>query len=307
MALRFLKGALNLAKTLKEKQEQFIPRIIPSPTQADKEKLLKYIKEGDKILEISAGSTQLTQSILNKFDNIHITAVDSSPEGIEKILEKVDFYPDKVKLSDVDFLNFITRDKYDVIIFCSSIHEILSYTERNGKRYDLNIIGKIMRKACELLKPGGRILIRDTVASDIAHKITLQFKDKTLEKLANIYIKDFTGFPMEIRKTGVGYVMSYNAMAEMLYAIMWGEEELPKEARKFKTYFSLKDWEDLSFYTDKYYGVKLKESFEYLQKEYEGKLEGKVKIYSSIPENPSRKLIPLPNSNAIVVFEKAEK
>mgnify|MGYP003297428214 CR=1 FL=1 len=43
------------------------------------------------------------------------------------------------------------------------------------------------------------------------------------------------------------------------------------------------------------------------KKEYEEKLEGKVKIYSSIPENPSRKLIPLPNSNAVVVFEKAEK
>lgn len=294
-----------MAKTLKEKQEQFLPRFI-SPA-ADKEKILKYINEGELVLDISYGNTQLIQLLMDKFDKVKVTALDSSQEGMNNILSKIEYYPDRITLADVRFTSYLTTQKFDVIVFCSSMHQIFSDTEINGRKFDLNVIGKIMKKACEMLKPGGRIIIRDSIASSNNHKVTVQFKDKNLEKLAKIYIKDFAGFPMEVRETEVGFVMNYNSMVEMLYAISWGDTSLVKESKKFRTFFSLKDWEELAYYTEKYYGVKLFESFEYLQRGYEDALEGKVKLYSSIPENPSRRLIQLPPSTAVVVFKKESK
>ena len=293
-----------MGKTLKEKQEQFLSLMMPVQKAEDRSKLLRYIKEGENVLLITNGNIQTAKLIVNKFDKDKILILDITKRGEEKALEFIEYYSDRVKFKDVSFLNFLPVDNFDVVIFDTSLHEMYSSLEYENKKFNIDIIPVIIRKACKILRDNGKIIVRDSIANSSNYKITVQFKDKNLEKLAKIYIRNCAWGPLDVRETSVGYVMSYNSMVELLYAITWGEEELIRELKKQRCFFSLKDWERLAFYTNKYYGVNLREAFEYTQKEYVENLDGKVKVFSSIPENPSRKVIPFPSSNAIIVLQK---
>lgn len=293
-----------MGKTLKEKQEQFLSLMMPVQKAEDRSKLLRYIKEGENVLLITNGNIQTAKLIVNKFDKVKILILDTTKRGEEKALEFIEYYSDRVKFKNVSFLNFLPVDNFDVVIFDTSLHEMYSSLEYENKKFNIDIIPVIIRKACKILRDNGRIIVRDSIANSSNYKITVQFKDKNLEKLAKIYIRNCAWGPLDVRETSVGYVMSYNSMVELLYAITWGEEELIRELKKQRCFFSLKDWERLAFYTNKYYGVNLREAFEYTQKEYVENLDGKVKVFSSIPENPSRKVIPFPSSNAIIVLQK---
>lgn len=106
--------------------------------------LLK-IKPNDSILEIGSGTGSLLQKIENKYDVNYLTGIDISPQMIEKAKNKLN----NIKFIKSFFEDYETNKKYDIII--------MSYTLTIIKHDHL----KIIKKAKDLLKNGGKLYITD--------------------------------------------------------------------------------------------------------------------------------------------------
>lgn len=106
--------------------------------------LLK-IKPNDSILEIGTGTGSLLQNIENKREIIDLTGIDISPQMIKKAKNKLNIS----KLINCFFENYEANKKYDIII--------MAYTLSIIKHDHL----KIIKKAKDLLKNGGKLYITD--------------------------------------------------------------------------------------------------------------------------------------------------
>ena len=86
--------------------------------------------------------------------------------------------------------------KANYIIYSSIIHEIYSYTEQVDTNYvcsefkRIQSVEKALKQAYKILKPNGKILIRDFIRPDNANKIVnVAFKKSEYENICNIFEK----------------------------------------------------------------------------------------------------------------------
>ena len=118
----------------------------------DKLKIAQFINDDDTILDVGAGGGALSELLLERFPNIHITALDSSDTAVSRLKALAERYPGRLEVIQTDFFRYEPDVRFDDVVFCSSLHEIFSYTECNGKRFDKDVITFALDHAASMLK-----------------------------------------------------------------------------------------------------------------------------------------------------------
>ncbi len=114
----------------------------------DKLKITKFLSDGDSVLDVGAGGGVLADLLLSLFPNMHITALDQSDTAVERLNALTKKYPGRLSVVQADFFAFEPENPFDAVVFCSSLHEIFSYTEYEGKRFrPETIILRIMKSS----------------------------------------------------------------------------------------------------------------------------------------------------------------
>ncbi len=269
----------------------------------DKRKLLAFLRDGDRVLDVGPGGGVLLDLIAGAYPRCSLAGVDVSAEVCQRLSQRVKAEGLPWRVIHSDFLDLSREEAgpLDAILFCSIIHEIFSYGEYEGRRFNKKVIPKILETAAGLLEPGGRIVIRDGVASGENPVVAVRFLDEGLEALARDYLREFRGFPLRARtpeETGEAglYRMPKNSAMELLYTITWGKESLPFEVEEWYGYYTREDWEALE---GRVPGLRLRYYTQYLQAGYPEHLAGRVELAGEDGE-----ALPFPDSNMIVVFEK---
>jgi hypothetical protein len=187
------------------------------------------------------------------------------------------------------------------IVFSSILHEVYSYTEFEGKKFNIDAVKKALKNAADSLVPGGRIIIRDGVLTDSDKIVTVKFKDEDAFILAKNYIKDFKGLShlrkengdWKVLQVGEDWIMGHiNRMRELLYTITWGSMSYPQEVQEQFGYFTLEQYKQ----TLKDVGLEIVEARQFTEHGYPEHLDDKVELF-----NFSWNDIP---SNCIIVAEK---
>jgi len=263
----------------------------------DKHKLLKFINSNEKVLEIGPGGGIILEMLEEKTEGSNIYGMDISEEVCKRLILKANSLNKKWNIIQGDFFNIKNNEKYDNIIFCSILHELFSFCETNGKRYNKETIYNAMEKSIGLLTDNGKIIIRDGIANSENKTVVVVFNDISLENLFVDYCNSFKGFDLKVNKIAeFKYEMPYNSMMESLYTVNWGPESLPFEVEEQYGYFTKEDWESVA---SKFENIKLVQFEEYLQQEYVDHLSQKVKLFDNHGH-----AIDFPNSNSIIVFQK---
>ena len=279
----------------------------------DKLKIAAFLQDGDRVLDVGAGSGSLAKLLLDTFPGLHVTALDPSETAIQRLRELQCQYPARLEVVQAEFSEFQPSERFNAVVFCSSMHEIFSYTEveEYGKkvRFQKSVIELALHHAAELLdEENGRIIVRDGIATSHNRKVLVTYKDPDLKKLAERYENEFEGFPLDIIHTPLGDIMPYNSMMEMLYTVTWGEQSFSREVQEWYGYFSRPDWEEAGRQLSMSHGLFMVHFEKYLQDGYRLNLQDKVSLRSA-PRlkwdgSVQTKEIEFPASNCLVVFSK---
>lgn len=163
----------------------------------EKLKIALYIPDQtSSILDVGCADGVVTMALADMFPNSTVHGIDLDDNFISQAKEKVG---DK---KNVSFEKIYLRDllarnvKYDVITFCSVLHEFFSYGE------GMSSVVKALSDAHELLKPGGRIIIRDMILPEYSFQSDLNLDTilkKVSSKLDPKIISDFQKYFGEIK------------------------------------------------------------------------------------------------------------
>jgi len=159
----------------------------------EKKKIMPYVKEG-LIAEIGCGAGTVLELLSQNFPESRIIGIDDSPQMLSVASSKR--YSNgnvEVRLGDATEKQF-SDESLDTIIFCSVLHEIFSYNS-----YEKDFIEKTVMNAYEMLKPGGRIIIRDGVRPE-GGTAYLRFKNPETERKFYGFSEEFGPHKVRYRK-----------------------------------------------------------------------------------------------------------
>jgi trans-aconitate methyltransferase len=112
-----------------------------------------------KILEIGSAEGAHTMLLAKRFPNARITALEISSQAMQRAMENISAFADRIELINTDLLDFESRLEdfsYDICIWSESIYYLGARLPVIGI-YDL--MGKIMGK----LQPGGLLVMANSV------------------------------------------------------------------------------------------------------------------------------------------------
>ena len=289
----------------KQCPQQYYTRMASSAN--DKAKIADFIQDGDKVLDVGAGGGVLAELLLNRFPAVHITALDASDTATERLNELKQRFADRLTVVQCDFFEYQPECRFDVVVFCSTLHELFSYCRYNGELYRPETVTAALKCAANLLVPGkGRIIIRDGIASSHNPRVLVQYHDAGLQRLAERFESEFEGFSLGIVHSPWGDIMPYNSMRELLYTITWGPDSFDREVKEWYGYYSLADWKKEELRLCASCGLVLVHLEKYLQPGYKEHLQGKVSVLSAPRLHQdatiAAKPIEFPASNCLVVF-----
>lgn len=267
--------------------------------------LLEYIT-GQSILDIGPGGGALMDLIEGQFPQAKVAGIDIAENVIRALQQKKQREKKNwgVIQGDAFHLSSVLKPgAADTIIFCSIIHELYSYIETDGRKFNKATIAGALRSAFEVLSPAGRILIRDGIMTEpMSQKRRIRFaSDEGLDFLKR-YAHDFQGRTIQYEIVGRNEVlMPVNDAMEFLYTYTWGEESYVHEINEQFGYFTPSEY--CGFIT-KTLGeqAKILECRHYLQEGYTLALSQKIS-FSDENGNPTR----LPDSTCLIVIEKQIK
>ena len=164
----------------------------------EKLRVAKFIPEGTKtVLDVGCADGVVTIALAKMFPQIKFVGIDLSKDFIDIARKNAD------GTNNVTFEHIYLRDRlinperFDVVIFCSVLHEFFSYGE------GISTIVKALADAHEILKPKGTLIIRDMVLFDYMASSDLwlpKIIGKIMAKTELItMIKDFEGSFGEIK------------------------------------------------------------------------------------------------------------
>ena len=266
----------------------------------NKSVLLDYIV-GDKVLDVGPGGGALMDLILDTYNDKTVYGIDISSNVIEeinkkKIKEKRNY--NLVKGNALNLEDYFEKDSFDTIIYSSIIHELFSYITYDNKKFNHEVIKKTLKSAYNIIKVGGRIIIRDGIMTNSNEKRIIEFKNKEDINILKRYVSDFKGRKIKYELIDDNKViMDINDSMEFLYTYTWGEEAYPLEVQEQFGYYTPSEYEEMVRDTLKNSKIIYSKSF--LQSGYQTHLESKINYYD---ENYNT--VNLPNSTYILVIEK---
>lgn len=264
--------------------------------------ILDYIA-GDNVIDIGPGGGALMDLIEERYPEKKVLGVDIAQNVLDNLKKKKQLENRKWDVLYGDALNlgqYMERGSVDTIIFCSILHELFSYIEFNGKKFNHQTLAAAFKSVFELLPTGGRIIIRDGVMTEPAEeKRIIRFLSEEGMQFLRRYAGDFKGREIVYKVIGQNEVlMPVNDAMEFLYTYTWGEKSYVHEVNEQFGYFTPGGFRAFitSVLGD---GAKIVELKHFLQEGYTIALSQKIEFFDE-NRNPSR----LPDSTCIVVIEK---
>ncbi len=262
--------------------------------------ILDYII-GDYIIDVGPGGGALLNAIEERFDGKKIVGIDISKNVIEELEKYKRENNKKWDVMQVDILKvtkYINENAVDTIIFSSVIHELFSYIETEGKKFNLKTVIEVLKKAYHILKPGGRIIIRDGIMTEPNNKRIIEFKTKGGINFFNNYVKDFKGRVVECQYINNNRViLPVNDAMEFLYTYTWGIDSYPREIQEQFGYYTPTEFKKCI--NDNLKNSTIIEFRHFLQDGYEEHLLPKINIYDE-----QGQVVKLPDSTCFIVVEK---
>lgn len=269
----------------------------------DHKKMIADYAIGNKLLDIGAGGGIMLDILSDCHPDATVIGIDISTNVIEalekrKIREKKTWL---VKQADaLQLKETFAVNSMDTIIFSSILHEMYSYIPYKGMKFNPEVILDSLTSAFEVLKPGGRIIIRDGIMTEPKEEWRqIEFKLPNGLDFFKRYVNDFKGRQIEFEQINESTVqLSINDAMEFLYTYTWGEEAYPHEVQEQFGYFTPAEYKDV---IKRVIGNKGKVLLfdHYLQDGYAEHLLSKVKLMDS-----SQNVVKLPDSTCFIVIEK---
>lgn len=269
-------------------------------TVNEKSKILEFIV-GTKVLDVGPGGGALINLITDTCPDKELYAIDISNNVINELNKKKVKENKKYNLTKGNALyldKYYQKESMDTIIFSSIIHELYSYIEFNNKKFNQETIIQALKSAYNVLKPKGRIIIRDGIMTDKSINRIIEFKNKDDIKILERFQKDFKGREINYKKLNETQVlMPINDAMEFLYTYTWGEDSYSLEVQEKFGYFTPKEYEKVML--DNLPNSNILYNRAFLQDGYPKHLEHKINFYDE-----NNNTVDLPNSTIILVVEK---
>ncbi|MDD2490211.1 MAG: class I SAM-dependent methyltransferase [Bacilli bacterium] len=262
--------------------------------------ILDYIV-GNYIIDVGPGGGALMNMIEERYPNKKIVGIDIAKTVVSELNKYKKEHKRKWEVMEMDIFEatkHIALNSVDTVIFSSVIHELYSYVETDGKKFNIKTIIKALQNAYDILKPGGRIIIRDGIKTEPDTKRIIEFKtDDGLDFFYN-YERDFKGRKIEYQLLDKKrLLLPVNDAMEFLYTYTWGIESYPREVQEQFGYFTPSEF--VKCINDNLSNAIIIEFKHFLQEGYTEHLLSKINFYNEDGEKEK-----LPNSTCLVVIEK---
>lgn len=263
--------------------------------------ILDYIV-GKNILDVGPGGGALMDLILENDASLNVNGIDISANVIDSLNKRK---KEEHKLWHVikgDALHLekkLKANSMDTVIYSSIIHELYSYIEYNGKKFNHDVIIETLKGAYNILKKNGRIIIRDGIMSEpIDEYRIIEFNKKDDLKILQRYCRDFKGRKITYDRIDDNKVkMLVNDAMEFLYTYTWGEDSYALEVHEQFGYFTPSEY--VKVIKENLPNCKILLCNAFLQTGYEENLLSKISIY-----DVDMNIVKLPNSTCVIVIEK---
>jgi len=138
----------------------------------EKLKVAKFIPDGTKtFLDVGCADGTITLALADMYPEIKFVGIDLNKEFIEMAKGRI------VERKNVVFESGYLRERlnnperFDVVLFCSVLHEFFSYGE------GISTVVKALSDAHEALRVGGTLIIRDMILYDYAGRSQLWVRE----------------------------------------------------------------------------------------------------------------------------------
>jgi hypothetical protein len=257
---------------------------------------------GENILDIGPGGGALMDLILERDDSLNVYGIDISSNVIDSLNRKKAKENSKWNLVKGDALyleNYFKEGSVDTIIYSSIIHELFSYIEYDGRKFNHDVIIKTLKSAYQILSLGGRIIIRDGIMTEPVNEYRIiEFNNISDLEILDRYCLDFKGRNIKYEKIDENKVkMLVNDAMEFLYTYTWGENSFALEVKEQFGYYTPTEYKNLI--ENNLEGAKIIFLEAFLQAGYEDNLLNKIVFYDE-----DNNIVKLPNSNCIIIIEK---
>ncbi len=267
-----------------------------------KKVILDYIT-GASILDIGPGGGAMMDLIEERYPDKTVNGVDISQNVLDALKKKKQLEQRKWDVIYGDALNlgqYVQKGGVDTIIYCSILHELFSYIEYNGKKFNHDTLATALKSGFDILPAGGRIIIRDGIMTEPEdQKRIIRFLSEEGMEFLKRYAGDFKGRQIEYSDIGRNEViMPVNDAMEFLYTYTWGEKSYVHEVNEQFGYFTPGGYRDFIYSTLGEH-VKTVDLKHFLQDGYTVALSPKIEFFDE-NRNPVR----LPDSTCIIIIEK---
>lgn len=269
----------------------------------DFKKVIADYVVGENVIDIGPGGGVMLDMIEDRYPEKKVYGIDISQNVID-VLEKKKQTENRnwnvLKGDALTLENYFEKESVNTIIYSSIIHELFSYIPYNGERFNHETIEVALKSAFDVLKSGGRIIIRDGIMSEPVHEMrVISFKNEHDMEILKRYSNDFKGRKIKFEQINEKTVkMPVNDAMEFLYTYTWGEESYVHEINEQFGYFTPSDYKH---FIENALGNKAKIVVfnHYLQEGYSEHLLKKIDIY-----NEKGETVELPDSTCFIVIEK---
>ncbi|MHA7584142.1 class I SAM-dependent methyltransferase [Paenibacillus vandeheii] len=206
-------------------------------SSGDYKKVLLDYMVGKRVLDIGPGGGILLDLIEQERPEMEPIGIDISANVIEALERKKQREAHRWQVLKGDALQldqYVQPGTVDTVIFSSILHELYSYIERDGRRFNSDTVVAALRSSFDVLSPGGRILIRDGIMTEPeAQKRRVRFLEADGMRWLERYTQDFQGRSIEFERiSGNEAVLDINDAMEFLYTYTWGEEAYVHEIQE---------------------------------------------------------------------------
>ena len=257
---------------------------------------------GTNILDIGPGGGALMDLILERDNTLNVYGIDIAANVIDSLNKKKASEGRTWNLVKGDALyleEYFKEGTIDTIIYSSIIHEMFSYIEYEGKKFNHDVVLKTLKSAYNILSSGGRIIIRDGIMTEPKDQYRIiEFNNADDIQILDRYCTDFESREVVYEKIAENKVkLLVNDAMEFLYTYTWGESSYALEIKEQFGYFTPTEYQNLI--TNNLESAKIIFCEAFLQDGYEANLLNKITIYDE-----EHKIVKLPNSTFILIIEK---
>lgn len=257
-----------------------------------------------KVLDIGAGGGEFANTLTEM--GYDVTAIDASDDAVMRIRKNFPHLTTAKLLAN--HVQELGVEKFDAVVCSSILHEIFSYGDDTRAKGDYASLDAAFDSFFKVLKPGGRIIIRDGVLPTNWNDLgTITLLDGHEEYAVFIYLKmcpfangysETTGDLVNLTKVGPKtFEGNVRSLLEFSYTYTWGFDSYPRETQELYAVKTLDGYVSLLGT----HGFVVTHTEEYLQPGYPEHLKDMIRLNVNGVEDDWF------NSNAIWVAEKPSR